>query len=50
MKNYERPVANEIKLALCDLILTSEEEEAPDLGTVSGGKSTWLDAWNSMGG
>lgn len=49
MKNYERPVANEIKLALCNLILTSEEE-APDLGTVSGGKSTWLDAWNSIGG
>ncbi|MBQ7661485.1 MAG: hypothetical protein IJS44_05470 [Clostridia bacterium] len=46
MKTYERPLAKEIKLDLCDVILTSAPE-APNLGDVAGGTAEWLGSfWN----
>ena len=52
MKQYAQPVAKSVELALCDLILTSaeEEEKTPDLGDVQGGKTDWNDdLWTFLG-
>ena len=47
MKNYERPMANEIKIDLCNIILTSEVEAAPNLGDIVGGAAEWMGSyWN----
>ena len=47
MKRYEQPKASAIQLVLCDLILTSAEEPALDLGDVNGGETAWNEAWNA---
>ena len=48
MKKYISPVATEVKLDLCDVILTSAETPvAPDLGDVNGGETAWNEAWNA---
>lgn len=50
MKKYAQPVAKSVELALCDLILTSEEtQETPDLGDVNGNSVNWQEIWNSIG-
>ena len=46
MKNYTSPVAKEVELDLCDVILTSEL--AQDLGEIVGGVAQWLgDLWHN---
>ncbi|MBQ7661605.1 MAG: hypothetical protein IJS44_06075 [Clostridia bacterium] len=45
MKTYERPLAKEIELDLCEVILTSASE-VQNLGDVIGGAAKWLgDLW-----